>query len=212
MKYFPLALNITGWGCLVAGGGPVGFRRAERFQQAGGRVVVVSPIFDDAFAGLDGVERRERRFEEADLDGIFIAQAATNDPELNRHIAERCRERGILVNVADDHAQSDYLVPALVERGDLTVAITTNAQSPAFGKWLKGRLESWLPAEMEAFISFLGQARIEARQRIADSEKRTALADYLAAPAAYAEFSKRDDAGRSRWLGELILKYNKESG
>lgn len=207
MDYFPLALKITGWGCLVVGGGPVAFRRAERFHRAGGKVRVVSPSIVDEFNTLNDIDYRAKPFDESDLDDIFIAQAATNDTDVNRTVARLCKERGILVNVGDDFPVSDYLVPMLIERGDLQVTITTNGASPAFGKWLKQRLEGWLPPEMEQFIAFLGHARRQGKERIKDDYTRTELARVLASPESYQKFTKLDAAGRERWLAQLLHEY-----
>lgn len=207
MDYYPLALKITGWGCLVVGGGPVAFRRAERFCRAGGRVRVVSPSLVEEFNQLQNIEYRAKPFEEADLDDIFIAQAATNDPDVNRTVGKLCKERGILVNVGDDFPISDYLVPTLIERGDLQVTISTNGASPAFGKWLKQRLEGWLPADMEQFIAFLGHAREQGKARIKDDHARAELARLLASPESYQRFSKLDSAGRERWLAQLLHEH-----
>ncbi len=212
MDYYPLSLKISGWGCLVVGGGPVAFRRAERFQRAGGVVRVVSPSIVDDFHSLREYEYRAKPFDEDDLDGIFIAQAATNDADVNRRVARLCKDRGILVNVGDDFLASDYLVPVLIERGDLQVAITTNGASPAFGKWLKQRLEGWLPAEMEQFIAFLGHARQQGKARISDEYARAELAKLLAAPDSYQTFCKLDAAGRERWLANLLNEYAARKG
>lgn len=207
MDYYPLALKIAGWGCLVVGGGPVAFRRAERFHRAGGKVRVVSPSIVDDFHSLKDIEYRAKPFDESDLEDIFIAQAATNDPDVNRSVARLCKERGILVNVGDDFLYSDYLVPMLIERGDLQVTITTNGASPAFGKWLKHRLEGWLPPEMEQFIAFLGHAREQGKARIRDEHARAELARLLASPDSYQTFTKLDPAGRDRWLAKLLHEY-----
>lgn len=207
MDYYPLSLRIAGWGCLVVGGGPVAFRRAERFHRAGGRVRVVSPSVVEEFGQLPGIEHRAKAFDESDLEDVFIAQAATNDPDVNRTVAKLCKERGILVNVGDDFPVSDYLVPLLVERGDLQVAISTNGASPAFAKWLKQRLEGWLPPEMESFIAFLGHARRQGKERIRDDHARAELARFLASPESYQTFTKLDAAGRDRWLAQLLHEY-----
>lgn len=212
MDYYPLSLKISGWGCLVAGGGPVAFRRAERFQRAGGKLRVVSPSLVEEFGALKPFEYRAKPFDESDLEGIFIAQAATNDSDVNLDVARLCKSRGILVNVGDDFLVSDYLVPVLVERGDLQVAITTNGASPAFAKWLKQRLEGWLPPAMEQFIAFLGHARELGKERIADEYTRAELARVLASPESYAQFTKLDAPARERWLGQLVTEYAARKG
>ena len=122
-------------------------------------------------------------------------------------MAKLCKDRGILVNVGDDFMYSDYLVPMLVERGDLQVTITTNGASPAFGKWLQQRLEGWLPPEMEQFIAFLGHAREQGKERIRDDHARAELARLLASPESYQKFLKIDPAGRERWLEQLLNEY-----
>lgn len=204
MRYYPMGLKIEGWGCLIVGGGNVALRKARPLHQAGARLVVVAPGITAGFEELSGIERRPRRFEERDLEDVFIAVAATDDPELNRHVAEECEARGILHNVADAPDLCQFVVPAIVERGELVVSISTGGASPAFAARLRQKLEDWLPDGLEAYILFLEKARKETKTRIEDQETRRQLGEYLASSEGYAYYERLSENARAEWLEKLM--------
>src|SRR5260370_3941212 len=113
---------------LVVGGGKVGARKASGLVEAGAHVVVVSPRFGPGFARLvdtAALTLIERRYTVEDLAGMAFVVAATDDREVNAQISDDGRRAGILVSVADDPRASDFIVPAVVRRGDLLLAIST---------------------------------------------------------------------------------------
>src|SRR5581483_10821850 len=94
-----------------------------------------------------------------DLDGAFLAVAATDHPDVNRAVAEAARARGVLVNVVDDPAACDFTVPATVRRGDITIAVSTGGRSPAFARHLRQALESWLTDERCSILELAAEVR-----------------------------------------------------
>jgi siroheme synthase-like protein len=152
---FPVNLKIEGRRCLVVGGGPVAVRKARALRQAGGDVVLVAPR-----AGtVRGAVIRRRPFAVRDLDGVFFAVCATDDEALNARVAALCDERGILVNVVDRPALCSVTFPAVLRRGALTIAISTDGRSPAVAKALRRELETFCPASMAKLVRILGDAR-----------------------------------------------------
>jgi len=204
MPYYPMALNIQEWPCLVVGGGRIALSRTLRLADAGASVTVVSPSFVRGFSARPKIDRIPRTFEERDLEGMFVVIAATNDPETNRTIAERCKESRILCNVIDDPEASTFLVPAAVQRGPLSIAISTDGASPALSARLRKHFDEWLPDDMEDYVAFLGEARQKAKDAIADPDTRKEIANYFASVAGYARFKKLNEKDRAKWIKKVL--------
>lgn len=133
-RYYPAFLDIEGRKCVIVGGGEVAARKAKALAQAGGLVKVVSPevcwrVSDLAEKGL--VQLLRRRFRARNLNGAFLAIASTDDRDVNEKVFEAARRKTVLVNVVDSPAQCDFIVPSVVSRGALSIAISTSGVSPA---------------------------------------------------------------------------------
>ena len=175
---YPMLVDLVGRRCVVIGGGPVAERKVSRLLQCGAEVCVVTPEATDALAGMASVGRitlQVRPVRPSDLAGAFLVFAATNDSGLNRVLAEAARRQGSLVNIADDPAGSSFHVPSRVQRGDLTITISTAGGSPALAKKLRQRIEATVGPEYEAFLAALRTLRAQAQARIADPAARQAL-------------------------------------
>lgn len=184
MNYYPIFLQLKNKPCLVVGGGQVGERKVEGLLKVGARVTVVSPEVTPRLASLaqEGyIEWRPRKYEPADLKGKVLVFVATRDRLLNARVAGDCQALGIWVNVADAPKESTFLVPAVVRKGSLQVAVSTSGQSPALAALLKKRLEKILGKEYDAFIQFLGELRPVLKQKFPeDQEKRARILRRLA--------------------------------
>jgi precorrin-2 dehydrogenase/sirohydrochlorin ferrochelatase len=177
-KLYPMLVDLTGKRCLVVGGGSVAERKVALLAECGAEVKVVSPATTSRLAALaatGAVRVRRRRVRSSDLAGAFLVVVATDDREVNREVAERVRGAGGLVNVADDPEACTFLVPSVLRRGDLTIAISTGGGSPALAKKLRQRLEETVGPEYEAYLSALRLLRERARQAIPDPEARQAV-------------------------------------
>ena len=119
MGYFPFFVDLEGQPGLIVGGGTVALRKADKLLPYGPHLTVVSPHILPELERIPGLTLSRREFSPADLDGMLFAIAATDDRDLNRRIAELCRERHIPVNAVDDREACSFLFPALVKRGDL---------------------------------------------------------------------------------------------
>lgn len=173
-----MLVDLVGKRCVVIGGGPVAERKVSRLLQCGAEVSVVTPEATGPLAGLAEAGRirlQVRPARPSDLAGVFLVFAATNDPGLNRVLADTARRQGSLVNVADDPAGSSFHVPSRVQRGDLTITISTAGGSPALAKKLRQRIETTIGPEYEAFLVALRTLRTRAQDRIADPVTRQAL-------------------------------------
>ncbi len=162
MKYYPVFWNIEGKKCVVVGGGEVAARKVERLLSCGAKVSVVSPEIISELADLKR-ERRivhyEGRYEGSCLDGAALVIGATDDEKTNAAVSKDAKAAGIPVNIVDDPQKCDFILPSLVERGDLTIACGTGGASPALARHLREELESVYGEEYATLLSILGQLR-----------------------------------------------------
>ncbi|MDD5223197.1 MAG: bifunctional precorrin-2 dehydrogenase/sirohydrochlorin ferrochelatase [bacterium] len=162
MPYYPISLNCVNRPCLVVGGGEVAERKVRGLLAAGARVRVVSPELSPVLESLarDGKITVERRpYRRGDLQGMFLVLAATDDPAVTRGLVEEARALPCLLNLADLPAESDFILPALLERGDLTVGFSTSGRCPALAQWLRDRVAEGVGAEYEKLTALLGDFR-----------------------------------------------------
>lgn len=166
-EYYPLFLDVTGREVVIVGGGAVSARKAETMLRHGARVTVVAPDTAPEFEAL-GVRILRKRYEAADLGEAAIVFAATDNASVNEQIADDCRARRILVNVADAPLLGDFIVPAVVESGPIKIAISTGGTSPALARQLKADLQPY--AEM---TQILGDVREAAKASLPhDSDRK----------------------------------------
>ena len=182
MRYYPLCLDISGRKCLVAGGGKVGERKAKMLFRCGAQVTVVSPLFAEgiiAFARLHSLTLREKTYETSDMEGAFLVIAATGNRALNRSIREDARRFNILCNIADQPEESDFILPSVVNRGDLSVAISTSGKSPALAKKLKEEVDRIIGWEYGIGVTLLGRLRQRLLSESHDPDGHKAVFDAL---------------------------------
>lgn len=206
-KFYPMMVDLTGKRCLVVGGGTVAERKVALLVECGAEVEVVSPQATArllALASSGRVHLRRRPVRASDLSGASLVVAATDDPQVNREVAERVKSAGGLVNVADDPAACSFLVPSVIRRGDLTIAISTGGGSPALAKKLRQRLEQTIGPEYEAFVAALRLLRERARQVIVDPEARQAIYRRAVESDLFEEAARGDAAAVAARIEELV--------
>jgi len=174
MRYFPALLDLKGKLCVVVGGGRVAERKVRSLQKAGALVKVISPEITESLLQLElkgKVVHHPRSFRSDDLRGAFLTIAATDDRATNERVSRQALRLKIPVNVVDDPAHSSFIVPSLVEQGDLLVAISTSGQSPALAKLLRQRLQKEIGPEYSFLLKLLGAVRTKV-QSFGFSQKR----------------------------------------
>jgi precorrin-2 dehydrogenase/sirohydrochlorin ferrochelatase len=160
--YYPILLELKGKRVLVVGGGRVAQRKIETLLEHGALVNVVakelnSPIASLAEKGL--IHYAGQDFSESHLDKIFLVIAATSDVSLNRHVSEKAQQKGLLVNAVDQPSECNFIVPSVLRRGDLVVAVSTCGKSPAFARKVREGLEEYFGDEYESFLTLMGNLR-----------------------------------------------------
>ena len=164
VRYYPLFLNMTGRKCVVVGGGKVAERKVERLLNCGARVEVVGKTLTRRLAVWKQEEKlvhHDGDYREAFLPGAFLVIGATNDAEVNGEVATDARALGIPVNIVDDPARCDFILPSMMERGDLSIAVSTGGRSPALAKKLRGELEASYGPEYALLLEILGALRVK---------------------------------------------------
>ena len=162
MRYFPVFLDLKEKRCIVVGGGSVAERKVKNLLKAGARVVVISPKLTALLSRLREEEKiihLPRPYRKKDLKEALLAIAATDDRAVNERIFREAAASRIPVNVVDDPAHSSFIVPSIVRKKDLLVAISTSGRSPALARLLRQKLEREIGPEYPRFLKLLGKVR-----------------------------------------------------
>ena len=162
MTLFPIFVKLEGRPCLVAGAGTIGEPKIESLLSSGASVRVIAPHASPAvaeWARAGELVWEAREFSTSDLEGIFLVVAATSSRGVNGKIFHEAQRRNILCNVVDDPEYCDFYYPAVVRRGDLQIAISTNGQSPALAQRIRRELEVKFGPEYGDWLAELGTIR-----------------------------------------------------
>jgi precorrin-2 dehydrogenase/sirohydrochlorin ferrochelatase len=162
MRYFPVFLDLKNRKCVVVGGGRVAERKIQNLRKAGAAVTVVSPRLTPALERLKetkGIEHRRRAYKTGDLKAAFLAVAATDHRPTYEKVFREASARRIPVNAVDDPVHCTFIVPAVISRGDILIAISTGGRSPALAKALRKKLEREVGGEYASLLKLIGAVR-----------------------------------------------------
>lgn len=162
MGYYPIFLDIAGRGCVVIGGGAVAERKVTGLLAAGAAITVISPKQNEHLSSMAQKGKIKlvcRAYQPGDLDGYELAFVATGNEEVDAAVFREGRERRVWVNAADDPAYCDFILPSVVRRGDLTVAVATGGASPALSRLVREELESYLSEDYAVLAEVAADAR-----------------------------------------------------
>lgn len=176
---YPLFLDLKGQRCVVVGGGQVAARKAGSLLEAGADVTVIAPEWVEPIAEwqrLGKLKALPKRYEAGDTDGALLVFAATNDAAVNEAVARDAADRRQLVTVADRPERGSFVLPAVMRRGKLAIAVSTSGAGPSAAAKIARELEEVYGApEVETALEFLSELRETAQARIADGEQRRRL-------------------------------------
>jgi len=205
-RYYPLALDLRDRRVVVIGGGPVATRKAAELLKAGARLTVVSPTVSARLArwAREGRLRyRARGYRRGDLRGACLAVAATSMPEEHKKIAAEARGTATWLNVADEPALCDFIAPAVIRRGDLTIAISTGGTNPALARWLRRTLDDLIGEEYGRVTRLLGAVRVGLRKAGYPPAVRSRIVDRLMASALMTHLRRGDRQGVLRTVRRI---------
>lgn len=182
--YYPIYLDIENRNVVIIGGGNVCARKAETMMKYGARVTVVSPEFTDEiekWAGEGCLQLRRKRYDESDLDDAHIVIASTDYEAVNTQIATDCRRRRIPVNVVDVTHLCEFIVPAIIEKGSIQIAVSTGGKSPVVARTLKEDLQRFIGPEYNEVNEILGSLRDAAKKVLPTDIDRKRFFDAIVA-------------------------------
>jgi uroporphyrin-III C-methyltransferase/precorrin-2 dehydrogenase/sirohydrochlorin ferrochelatase len=207
VTYFPVFFDLAKQQVLVVGAGEVALRKVALLERSGAAITVVAPQIHpelEARAAAGAINLNVREFVPQDLDGMRLVIVATSRRAINRWIAKLSDSRGIPVNVVDDREASRFIVPAIIERDPVLVAVSTGGTSPVLARRLRERLETLLPAKIGEFASWLQTLRRPARRRLRDIDARRRFFEQLVDGPATARFVAGDRQGARRVAHQLL--------
>lgn len=167
-QYYPVYLDLRGKRCVVIGGGEIGERKVEGLLDGSAEVTLISPditprLHELAQAGL--IEWHARQYQQGDLEGAFLAIAATDARAVNQAIAAEAEREKVVLNVVDDAPLCTFIAPSIVRRGEVTLAISTGGSSPALARKLKETIQDSDLLRYADLVGVLSKARILVKQR-----------------------------------------------
>jgi siroheme synthase-like protein len=160
--YFPLLLNITNYPCLVVGGGKVALRKVNSLRDFQVKVTVLAPNICKPLLELQRkhkIKVIKKVYAKEYLNNFKVVFCATDNPKINRMIRKDCTEKNILLNVADIPDLCDFILPAIVKRGDLTISVSSQGIAPFYAAELRRKLDHIFPSYYEKVIELAGEFR-----------------------------------------------------
>jgi len=213
MDFLPIFLNVKQRDCLVVGGGQVAARKVALLEKAGSAITVISPVLCDdlaAMAAAKNISHISREFEDADISNQAVIIASTDDRNINERISAIAQERGIPVNVVDNPDLCSFMMPSIIDRSPVPVAVSTGGASPVLARLLRGRLESSIPSACGRLASLVEEYRDAVKERFSNVESRRYFWErILQGSIAEMVYAGRDEEAKAA-LSEEISKDDQE--
>ena len=167
-RYYPVFINVNQRRCVVIGGGQIGEEKVDKLLECDANIVVISPEVNprvEEAAAQNKIRWEQREYTTGDLEGAFIAIAATDNNKVNRQIAKEAEERNVLLNVVDVTHLCTFIAPSVARRGEVTIATSTGGASPALARTFREKLTTSRILEYADLAPILSQARAELRKK-----------------------------------------------
>ena len=174
MSFYPVMLDLSGKDCLVVGGGRVALRKVTGLLRADALVTVVASHFNLHFSLLaKRITMVTRSFSETDIQKKYsLIIGATDTPAINTAISRKAAILGIPCNIVDQPELCSFIVPAIVNRGNITIAVSTNAASPRLSRYIKKKIADIIGTEYTQLASYMAEIRIHVRSLLSDPQHR----------------------------------------
>lgn len=173
--YYPAVLDLTDKKCLIVGGGRVAERKCLALIRSHASITVISPRLTrrlEKYEEKGLIKHSRRAYQSRDIKPAFIVIAATDSDEINRKISADAARLNKLINVVDNPALCNFIVPSVLNRGPLTIAVSTGGSSPALAKAIKKELEGLYGPEFSKLLRILRGIRSRAMKEISDKKER----------------------------------------
>ena len=187
MSYLPLFIDVTGEKCLVVGGGKVASRKLIPILSTNMIVTLISPDIIDEIHQASNEHKNlkiiKRKFNSEDIEDQFLIVAATNDTKINKEIAKISKENNILINMAEDSISGNTLIPSVVDRDPIKIAVSSGAASPILTRLVKTKLETVIPYSFSKLAEFMMEYRSAVKKTFSKiSERRNFWEIFLDGP------------------------------
>ena len=200
MQYFPVFFDLHGKRVLVVGGGDVAARKVSLLFRAGAEVQVISPELCESLQNrvANGeVSHEARSFEDADIDACVLIVAGTDDQAVNKRVSDLAHAKCIPVNVVDQPKLCSFIVPSIIDRSPVQVAVSTGGASPVLARLLRARLETIIPSAYGRLASLMNEFRDKVKSKLTDEGKRRRFwEDVAQGSIAELIFSGKEEAAR----------------
>ena len=215
MDYLPINLNIRQQRCLIVGGGEIAVRKASLLLRADAYLRVVAPNISEAMkqllAGAEHSQLHCREFMPSDLEHVVLAVAATNEATVNEEVSQLARLHHVPVNVVDQPELCTFVLPSIVDRSPVTVAVSSGGSSPVLARVLRAKIETLVPTAYGRLATLVGSVRTEVKARFASTQERRLFWEKtLAGPVAELVFAGRE-AEAKQLLQGLLSDSSKQS-
>ncbi|MGB6354461.1 MAG: siroheme synthase CysG [Steroidobacteraceae bacterium] len=207
MKYFPVFFDLSAQKVLIVGGGEVALRKISLLERTGASITVVAPTVAPelmARAAAGSLKVVVREFVPEDLDGARLVIVATSRRAVNRWIAALSEARHIPVNVVDDREASRFIVPAIIDRDPVLVAVSSGGTSPVLARRLRERLEALIPKRIGELAAWLRALRAGTRRKLRDTGERRRFFEAIVDGPAARRFMEGDEQGARRIAQQLL--------
>ena len=207
MKYYPISLDLKDKRCVVVGGGGVAERKVRDLIACGAIVTVISPHITNGLNKLKNEKNLvhlKREYKKGDLKGAFLGFGATSSEDINSRVSTDAKKDRILINIVDSPSECDFIVPASINRGNLTISISTSGASPALARLIRCRLEKDYGSEYGKFLMIMEKLRHEVLKKVQDRANRKRIFEEMVKSDAVRLIKMGDKKGAVRRLKDLI--------
>lgn len=214
MAKYPIFLELKDRGVVVIGGGAVALRKAQSLLDAGARLMIIAEHIDDMLTALctnSSAELVKSKYSKDCLANAVLVIAATNDPKLNMQIYKDCQESKVLCNVVDQPQLCDFFIPAVIKRGRLQVAISTEGSCPAYAGHLRKKLEQIFTDKHGEFLAELEMLRKRIIKEVPTLTDRKALLERLVEDESFEYFIQNGSAKWRNRTEKITREYHTQS-
>lgn len=205
MDFLPIFINIKNQKCLVIGGGKIAARKATLLVRAGGRVTVIAPKLDESLIELlqqqESMTHCAKSFRDEHLEGADLVIAATNDIAINQRVSRSAKLRHIPVNVVDNANLCSFIMPSIVDRSPILIAISSSGKSPVLARMLRAHLETVIPQAYKRLAYYAANFREQVKKHFTHPEKRRIFWEKIF----YGPFSEMVFAGKDRAAQDYLV-------
>ncbi len=208
MRYYPIYLNLTDKLSIIVGGGTIAEGKVTSLLEADAKVVIIAPEVTPAVRALaenGKITWEQRTYHDGDLEGAAIAISATDSPEINHQVWDEANRRGILINVVDDVPYCNFIAPAIVRRGDITIAISTNGKMPALAAHMRREMDKSFGDEYLQLLEITTPMRAELGAKHLDYTIRQKLWRKLFEETEVIDLVRQGDEEAARKLAREVL-------